>query len=176
MKKILVAGAIALVAFVSQAAAVNWQINNIQPSPTTAASTGWLVQIYDASTAYSFDAAKGGSIAALGSSTSTSSGTIYKASGSFGNYAGGTEVSIYAVIYDAASIADAKNYVVSSALTKTVNAAGSDLSMSFGNMASTATTNMFRNASWSAAAVPEPTSGLLILLGMAGLALRRRRA
>ena len=30
--------------------------------------------------------------------------------------------------------------------------------------------------SWQAAAVPEPTSGLLMLLGMAGLALRRRRA
>ena len=29
---------------------------------------------------------------------------------------------------------------------------------------------------WAAAAVPEPTSGLLMLLGMAGLALRRRRA
>ena len=30
--------------------------------------------------------------------------------------------------------------------------------------------------SWTAANVPEPTSGLLMLLGMAGLALRRRRA
>ena len=31
-------------------------------------------------------------------------------------------------------------------------------------------------SSWSTASVPEPTSGLLMLLGMAGLALRRRRA
>ena len=35
----------------------------------------------------------------------------------------------------------------------------------------------YAGAGWySAAAVPEPTSGLLMLLGMAGLALRRKRA
>ncbi len=165
-----------LAAIAAQAAAVNWSVNNIQASPDTAASAGWLVQIFDASTVYSYDAAVAGSITALGSGNSVATGTAFKATGSFGDYAANASVSIYAVIYDASTIADAKNYVVSEAVTKSVNATGSPLSIGFGNMASTATTNMFRNASWSAAAVPEPTSGLLMLLGMAGLALRRRRA
>ena len=39
----------------------------------------------------------------------------------------------------------------------------------------TATFNM-NNATWTAVAIPEPTSGLLMLVGLAGLALRRRRA
>ena len=34
----------------------------------------------------------------------------------------------------------------------------------------------FTAAGWQTSAIPEPTSGLLLLLGVAGLALRRRRA
>jgi hypothetical protein len=39
-----------------------------------------------------------------------------------------------------------------------------------------ATANFGSIAGWSYTPVPEPTSGLLVLLGVAGLALRRRRA
>jgi hypothetical protein len=39
-------------------------------------------------------------------------------------------------------------------------------------------TNLSANAqtAWTAVTVPEPTSGLLLLLGVAGLALKRKRA
>ena len=54
--------------------------------------------------------------------------------------------------------------------------------ISFGSMSASSKTfndvaGGFSAAGWyGAAAVPEPTSGLLMLLGVAGLALRRRRA
>ena len=42
--------------------------------------------------------------------------------------------------------------------------------------ASTLSGFTFATANYTTAAVPEPTSGLLMLVGLAGLALRRRRA
>ena len=48
MKKLLVVAAVALAAAVSQAAAVTWTVNNIQPSPNSAAAAGWLIQLYSA--------------------------------------------------------------------------------------------------------------------------------
>ena len=54
--------------------------------------------------------------------------------------------------------------------------------ISFGSVTSSSKTfndaaSGFTSAGWyGAASVPEPTSGLLMLLGMAGLALRRKRA
>lgn len=54
----------------------------------------------------------------------------------------------------------------------------SDMDYSMAGMATTIFGSEFGTTStaWSTAAIPEPTSGLLMLLGMAGLALRRKRA
>ena len=49
-------------------------------------------------------------------------------------------------------------------------------SLSGATLAPDGTTTLQAGKVWYSASVPEPTSGLLMLLGVAGLALRRRRA
>ena len=177
MKKLLIIAAVAMAATVSHAASVSWSVNNIQSSPDTAVAAGWLVQIYSASTEFNYANAKAGTISALDSGTSVAAGTIFKATGTFGDYAANAAVNTYAVIFDAATVADAKNYIVSSVVEKSIPASGANVSVAFGNMGGTATSNKFLGQSWTPAeAVPEPTSGLLMLMGLAGLALKRKRA
>ena len=177
MKKILIVAVAAMLGLVANAASVNWQSNAIQSSPDTAVAAGWLVQIYTSDVSYTYDAALDGSIAAWTSGSTVAAGSTFRATGKVTDgQANGTTVSYYAVIYDASTVAGAKNYIVSDLVSVVANAAGSDASLSFGAMTGTNASNKFLNSSWQAVAVPEPTSGLLMLVGLAGLALRRRRA
>ena len=173
MKKLLTMIAAVAIGLAANAAAVNWQANAIQSSPDTAVAAGWLVQIYSSTVSFSYDDAKAGSITTWSTGSTVAAGTTFRATGS-GEQANGTTASYYAVIYDASSVAAAKNYIVSDTVSVTINAAGTTGTLPFGAMTNTTAANKFLNSSWTA--VPEPTSGLLMLLGMAGLALRRRRA
>ena len=78
------------------------------------------------------------------------------------------------LIYTDATDADKIWYQFSSA---TATASGSD-DNTVPAIAAAFATSAFSASGWTSAtaAVPEPTSGILMLLGMAGLALRRRRA
>ncbi len=58
---------------------------------------------------------------------------------------------------------------------------GSTTTLDFGNQSTASSTvteisGGYQSAGWYASSVPEPTSGLLLLLGMAGLALKRKIA
>lgn len=187
MKKLMIAFAIAAVAVCSQASTTKWGLasgNTISLDGTALA--GQTVQLYlvgvDGADDLLYDertTLTGGGAGRLTSSTGT-----MQADAKYNlEYAGGllwTKESgdlgreYYIVI--TAKGTDGKDYryestaVASSGLTdKSSGAIAFTFSDTKTDVAGT------KNA-WVSQSVPEPTSGLLLLLGMAGLALRRRRA
>jgi hypothetical protein len=100
-----------------------------------------------------------------------------ESAGSLGNiYGNAAATSVYL------AVVDGDNLFISSISEGVTGAAGQagmaefDLSEDIGNKFA-AGTETYGGAGWySAAAIPEPTSGLLLLLGVAGLALKRKRA
>ena len=152
---------VAIVAGVAaNAASFKWSAANIYASNGTDKYTG-EVSLYaylssaDASTAVLVDTA-----------TATSAGAVTATTFSDDSLVGGNYYNFFFTIED-----NGKTFTSAVASDKIAQATGTT-TFSFGNMA-TQTQNASNRAG---SAVPEPTSGLLMLLGMAGLALRRRRA
>ena len=193
MKKLMIAFAVAAVAVIGNAASVNWGAGTVtEPGGATAnkSVTGYLFVL----TADQYSALN----TAYGTATGASAGekmanTVWNAYGDkLGDaYASGTTSKKGALTL----IDDSKSYGASdsayAALIYTYGT-GDDLQY-IGNIGSVTfdsamdvdvssmSISLFGDSSkgataWTAAAVPEPTSGLLLLLGMAGLALKRKRA
>ena len=177
MKKILTTCAVIAMAVVVNAATVKWTAANIYtPDADPAAKAGNYLVYFVSSSDYSLanaNAALGdgdisflasyGQASALTGSTGTASNTITTEAGNGESWTG------YLVILNAATTADATMAYLTEEATKATGASGQMANLTF-----TALTGTQNSANWQA--IPEPTSGLLMLVGLAGLALRRRRA
>ena len=112
----------------------------------------------------------------LASGTTTASGVAQKAFTADSALVGGDgKMGAYFVIFSA----DEKNVYIGATSSVVADTSGgqSDYSINLATskvLRDNAGTTAYGSAGWYA--VPEPTSGLLMLLGMAGLALKRKRA
>ena len=178
MKKILTIVAAVLSISIVNAASVTWTLSGVQTSDGSGNASGYLAMVFDAATSQDAvisailakDTATLGTLANDWSQTTTSSAAGFMRSAGNGSYSAGDSFGAYLVIFDAGAVADAENYFITQTKTGTIAANGANATLAFGTYGN----QVAAGSSWQA--VPEPTSGLLMLVGLAGLALRRRRA
>ncbi len=190
MKKTLIAFAAVALSAAAQAATVDWAFSSKNTIKTYSGADGASIAVYLLNTAGTGYAAtisglEAGTVTAanitsqgsyLGTGTTGSSGAkIGKASGSLTVANPGVDYSLVFVYFETV---DSKDYYYLSGAQTGTSYDGSAEYPS-GTTASWASSN-YSQSNWHAVTgsspVPEPTSGLLMLLGVAGLALRRRRA
>ena len=177
MKKILAVVAVVMIAAASHAAAVGWSIMGATNYKNGAydifvigqngvTGVDQISALVAAGTAVSSYAFYEGTVTSAGMATQT-----VTSSGKSITYSGdGTDTySAFAVLWTE----DGKeaSYTATASISMTNDSTSK--TFAFGNQSSNLSANKF---TVSSEAVPEPTSGLLMLLGMAGLALRRKRA
>ena len=167
--------------FALSAATCSWSVwGGLYEMGSTSAADGYLVYFFD-NAAYSSADAKVALAAADFSFLAQGFEAEYLSSGGdaeandVGNFGNAYTIDSYMVVFNADTTANATYAYVSSdaeRVSGTTGAAGQ-----FANIEFNAQTGMQTASNWIATtSVPEPTSGLLMLLGMAGLALKRKRA
>ena len=171
MKKLIVVLGAVAIAMGVQAASVDWKVAG------TAATNGYNVYLLT-DLASSYESAAALASAAVGSGTIAKVGRDYGATGTAASDAITTDSmkNAYWVIVAPGDNVTSYNYVKADMSAMVYDPDKQESSP--GAFSSVTAANMLAgtSANFQTQTVPEPTSGLLIVLGMAGLALRRRRA
>ena len=180
MKKLMMVAAAALVAGASHAALINW--GNAPTSKlvgldgttaiTAANATAWGLTL---SLMYADGTATGSSVSTMSMSAGVLAGTAASWTYNYGTDAqNGDEFYIKALMTVDGTTYEMNIYADQATQENFVLDLGANP-----NNTSTATfswkAGTYGGTMWSAQSVPEPTSGLLLLMGMAGLALKRKR-
>ena len=186
----MIALAAVAVATISQAASIDWAVslNSWTLNDGSKAPAGTAVYLIDGNTALdTIAAAINTSTGAFNADqtwvfdsgvTTGGKGKVTEVTATSANLTRGTSYDFSVLMIDATDTSDIR-YMVSDTFAQTAYLSGTDepLSVTFdGNYfgANALTASASAENGW-AQAVPEPTSGLLLLIGMAGLALRRGR-
>ena len=178
MKKLLSLAAVFAVIGSASAASLNWNISTVYQPGTTTLAQGYTAYLFITEQSGAFGATvttvdsvvsaiKAGDdltdyIAATG--TTSDKGLVSGATGYYNSFGAGDSLTAFAVIVDASDYKSASNYIVTAAKSASWTSSTGAKMLAFGTQA---------NATWTA--VPEPSTAVLALAGLA-LLLKRRRA
>ena len=176
MKKILSFVALAALVGSTSAASLKWELKG----SAFGTSDGSATRAYNYYVAVVSESDLDAAIAAVGDATEFAtfvkdgaSGTTTKTGAAGSTFTvtenSGTSLSYVLFAFDAPTVGDASNYIVSGAVTGVAYEPPSTPT------AATFNAQSFASSSWAATSVPEPATAALALLGL-GLMIKRRKA
>lgn len=173
MKKIIIAVCGFAIAMSCSAAAVNWGSGAVYKASDITAKVGKGATDYLVTINFFTDQAGTTAVAGLtGDLSASTAGTGSKYSGTADGFAANST-------YYGQIVITTSGYEAKSAIYAFTTPANGNVSLDFSDGTGFNTAFTFSTSTpgtWQSTAAPEPTSGLLLLLGMAGLALKRKKA